>query len=139
MDSERRLTIALIGEETGISVGTVHTIVTEDLAMRKLCAKLVPKVLSEEQKPSRVEISQKLLECVQEDEDFLDIITDDESWVFQYDPETNPQRSEWHTQVSPRPNKEKSSDVKIKTILIVFFFLTDFSLFTRSLCPLEIP
>ena len=57
LDSERRLTIALISEETGLSVGRVHTIVTEDLTKRKVCAKLVPKVLSEEQKLPRVEIS----------------------------------------------------------------------------------
>jgi len=49
LDSDRRSTIALISEETGLSVGKVHTIVTEDLAMRKVCAKIVPKVLSEEQ------------------------------------------------------------------------------------------
>ena len=61
LDSDRRLTIALISEETDLSVGTVHTIVTEDLAMRKVCAKLVPKVLSEEQKLPRVEISKKIL------------------------------------------------------------------------------
>ena len=57
LEYNRRLTIALIGEEIGLSVRTVQTIVTEDLAMRKVCAKLVPKVLSEEQKLSLVEIS----------------------------------------------------------------------------------
>ena len=89
LDSDRRLSIALISEETGLSVSTVDTIVTENLAMRKVCAKLVQKVLSEEQKMSRVESSQEILVCVQEDEDFLDnVITCDESWAFQYDPET---------------------------------------------------
>ena len=36
LDSDRGLTIALISEETGLSVGTIHTIVTEEM-----CAKLV--------------------------------------------------------------------------------------------------
>ena len=66
---------------------------------------LVPKVLSEEQKLSRVEISQEILNCVQK-EDFLDIVnTGDESWVFQYDPETKRQSSEWHMQ-GPRFRKK---------------------------------
>lgn len=122
LDSDRRLTIALISEKTGLSVGTVHTIVTEDLAMRKVCAKLVPKVLSEEQKLSRVEISQEILDCVQEDPNFLDnVITGDETWVFQYDPETKRSSSEWHTDESPRPKKARMSKSKIKTMLIVFF------------------
>ena len=67
LDSDRRLTINLISEETGLSVRTVHIIVTEDLAIRKVCAKLVPKVLSKEQKLSRVEILQEILDCIQKD------------------------------------------------------------------------
>ena len=94
LDSDSHLTIALINEETGLSVRTIHTIVTEDLAMRKVCAKLVPKVLSEEQRLSQVAILQEISDCVQENEDVLDyIITDDELWVFQYDPETKHQSS----------------------------------------------
>ena len=68
LDSDRSLTIALISEDT------IHTIVREDLAMRKVCAKLVPKVLSWEQKLLRVEI----LDCIQEDEVFFDVITGDQ-------------------------------------------------------------
>lgn len=44
-DPDRHLAITLINEEIGLSVGTIHTIVTEELAMRKVCAKPVPKVL----------------------------------------------------------------------------------------------
>ena len=92
LDSDRHLTIALISEETGLSVGTIHSIVTEDLAMRKVCAKLLPKVMNEEQKLSWVEIAQEILDCVQKDRYFLYmVITGDESWVFQYDLETKRQ------------------------------------------------
>uniref|UniRef100_T1HIZ7 RNase H type-1 domain-containing protein n=1 Tax=Rhodnius prolixus TaxID=13249 RepID=T1HIZ7_RHOPR len=35
------------------------------------------------------------------------IITGDESWVFEYDPETKRQSMEWHTSTSPRPKKDK--------------------------------
>uniref|UniRef100_T1HWN4 RNase H domain-containing protein n=1 Tax=Rhodnius prolixus TaxID=13249 RepID=T1HWN4_RHOPR len=33
------------------------------------------------------------------------VITSDESWVFEYDPETKRQSIEWHTSTSPRPKK----------------------------------
>lgn len=46
LESDR--TFALISGETGLSVATVHTIVKDDLAIRKVCTKLVPGVLSEE-------------------------------------------------------------------------------------------
>ena len=114
LGSDRLLTITLISEETGLSVGIVHTIVTKDIAMRKVCAKLVPKVLSMEQTLSWVEIMQEILDCVQEDEDFLDnVITGDELWVFQYNPETKYQSSEGHMQGSLCP--KKSTDVKIQS------------------------
>ena len=107
LGSDRLLTITLISEETGLSVGIVHTIVTKDIAMRKVCAKLVPKVLSMEQTLSWVEIMQEILDCVQEDEDFLDnVITGDELWVFQYNPETKYQSSEGHMQGSLCPKKK---------------------------------
>jgi len=40
----------LIAEKLRISNGNVQTILKEDLNMRKLCAKIIPKVLTDEQK-----------------------------------------------------------------------------------------
>ena len=53
---------------------------------------------------------------------FLDkVITGDESWVLDYDPETKRQSSEWHTKSSPRLKKARMSRSKVKTMIIVFF------------------
>ena len=53
---------------------------------------------------------------------FLDkIITGDETWVFDYDPETKRQSEEWHTKSSPRPKKPYMSRSRVKTMIIVFF------------------
>ncbi|KAJ8934632.1 hypothetical protein NQ318_001680 [Aromia moschata] len=61
--------------------------------MRKVCAKLVPKVLTDDQKARRVETCQERLDTCEDDPAFLDdVITGDESWVFEYDPETKRQR-----------------------------------------------
>ena len=50
--------------------------------MRKICAKLVPKNLSVEQKANRLEICQDLLGRLEIEPNFLDqVITGDESWV----------------------------------------------------------
>lgn len=66
------LTVAFISEQTGLSVGTVPTIITQDLVMRKVYAKLMSKILNEEQRHSRVEIWQEILYCAQENKHFLD-------------------------------------------------------------------
>ena len=48
------LTIRSIAEQVHIDRETVRKILTEDLDMRKVCAKMVPKELTEEQKQRRV-------------------------------------------------------------------------------------
>ena len=60
----------------------VHRIITEDLHMIKICAKLVPKNLSDEQKDNRVLVSRELLDRVTSEPNFLQrVITGDETWV----------------------------------------------------------
>jgi len=49
-----RLTVRSIAEQVNIDRETVRKILTEDLDMRKACAKMVPKELTEEQKQRRV-------------------------------------------------------------------------------------
>ena len=50
----RRLIVRSIAEQVNIDRETVMKILTEDLVMRKVCAKMVPKELTEEQKQRRV-------------------------------------------------------------------------------------
>jgi len=51
---DRRLSVRMISEETGLDKDAIHRILTDHLHMRKICAKLVPKNLSVEQKVSRL-------------------------------------------------------------------------------------
>ena len=69
--------------------------------MRKVCAQMVPKLLSDELK-ERFD----LLQRVENEPDLLNsIITCDETWVFTYDPETKRQSMRWKSTSSPRPKK----------------------------------
>ena len=54
MDKDRRVCIEIISAQFDVSVGTVHTIIHEELKIRKICAKFVPTVLREDQKESNV-------------------------------------------------------------------------------------
>ena len=45
MDKDRYVSIETISAQFDVSVGTVHTIIREELKMRKICAKFVPRVL----------------------------------------------------------------------------------------------
>ena len=50
MDKDCRVSIETISAQFDVSVGTVHTIIREELKMQKICAKFVPRVLREDQK-----------------------------------------------------------------------------------------
>jgi transposase len=112
----------MISEQLNLNTFSVHQIVTDTLHMRKVCAKLVVKNLTPEQKDIRTNVCVDLLERIANDQEFLNcVITGDESWIFEYDPETKRQSKEWHTAASPRPKKCRMSKSKIKTMLICFF------------------
>ncbi|KAJ8944221.1 hypothetical protein NQ318_014583 [Aromia moschata] len=71
----------MISEQLNLPKTIVHEIVSEDLALRKICAKLVPKVLTDAQKEHRVEVWKELKELCTDDPSFLDnVITGDGSW-----------------------------------------------------------
>jgi len=54
MRENRQLTVRSIAKQVNIDRETVRKILTEDLDMRKVCAKMIPKELTEEQKQRRV-------------------------------------------------------------------------------------
>ena len=54
MRENHQLTVRSIAEQVNIDRETVRKIFTENLDMRKVCAKMVPKELTEEQKQRRV-------------------------------------------------------------------------------------
>ena len=110
-----RLTVRSITEEVNIDRETVRKILTEDLGMRKECAKMVPKDLTEEQEQRRVTICQDLLE--RQDDILCRVIIGDDTWVYQYDPETKPQSAQWKTAKSPR-QKIPSVQIKSQKILL---------------------
>ena len=72
--ADRRLTVRMIAEELSINKDTVWSIITENLEMLKVCAKMVPKLLSEEQKQQRVTLCQDIIERLEDDQDLLGIV-----------------------------------------------------------------
>ena len=123
MDKGRRVSIETISEQFDVSVGTVQTIIREELKMRKICAKFVPRVLREDQKERRCYDSREMVKLINSDPAVLDaLVTCDESWIYCYDPETKRQSSQWKHAGSPRPKKARQSKFKHKPLMILFFF-----------------
>jgi len=92
--------------------------------MRRVSAKFVPRLFTDDQKENRIEISQELFANANGNENFLKkIITGDERWVYGYGVETKMRSSQWMGKGSPPPKKARISQSKIKVMLVVFFWL----------------
>jgi len=90
LKGDRRLTIRHIAETTDIHATTAYQIVSDNLGMKKVSARWVPRMFTNEQKQNRVDVCTDLLCRLQaQPQIFLDrIVTQDETWVHHFVPET---------------------------------------------------
>jgi hypothetical protein len=102
---DQRLGVRIIAE-LNMNRETVRQIVKEDLGLRKISTKMMPQILTHDQKQHRLHISSDYLRNA---EMFDRVITGDETWCFQYDLETKRYSMQWKTQNSPQPEKARMS------------------------------
>ena len=69
--SDRRLTVRMIADELSMNSERVWRIIIEDLGMRKVCAKMVPRLLNDGQKENRVQVCQDILKQLEITPDLL--------------------------------------------------------------------
>jgi len=103
---DSRNSAKLIAEQLGISRERVESIIPEDLDMRKLSAKWVPKFLNADQKRQRCQSSEQLwifFGAIQMISCRARLVTMNETRLYHYDPETKQQSMEWRHRGSPRP------------------------------------
>ena len=82
--------------------------------MWKVCAKLVPRLLNDDQKERHLQVCQDIIEHLQTEPDLLRrVITVDEPWIFEYDPETKRHSCQWKSLMSLRPKKARQSKSKV--------------------------
>jgi len=96
--------------------------------MRKVCSKMVPKKLAEEQKQRRVTIYQVHLE--REDDILGRVITGDETCVYQYNPETK-------REIAQRKTAQNIPSVQMKSQNNVADFFMLEGLFIMNLYQLD--
>jgi len=108
INADRRRTIDEVSEITGLSWNSCQRMLTEDLNMKRVSAKFVPRLLTEYQKNNRLNICYGLREQVGNDPQILSkVVTGDETWCYGYDPETKHASSQWKNPNSPKPKKAR--------------------------------
>ena len=113
VQSNCRLTVRMIADELGMNSERVWRIITEDLGMRKICAKMVPRLLNEGQKERRVQVCQHIVEQLETEPTLLKrVVTGDESWMFEYDPLTKQQSLNGRAHCHQDPKRQGCSSPK---------------------------
>jgi len=117
---DRRLTVKQIAANAGISVGSVDTILNDDLKMRKVSVRWVPRMLTDENKASRVAMCQAMLsgDKGMNSAFFSSIVTMDETW---FNPETERHSAQWKHTDSPPPKKFWVSASAEKMMVAMFW------------------
>ena len=74
---------------TGISEGSVQTIMKKRLDRRKVCARWVPHLLTEEQKTQRLKCAHELLKTYKgcNSRVISNLLTGDETWMHMFEPQ----------------------------------------------------
>ena len=106
---DRRILAKSIDKQLDISRELVASIILEDLDMRKLSAKWVPKCLNADQKKvngaRRLSKFWNFFGTIQMIFCRARLVSMDEIWLYHYDSETTQQSIEWRHSGSPRPKK----------------------------------
>ena len=103
----RCIIINELAESLGISAGSAVKIM-DTLRYSKVCASWVPQQLTEAHKQSCLEACSELLEYHHSDKTFLQqIVTEDETWVHHFKPESKRASMECH-----HPNSQCSKKFK---------------------------
>ena len=107
------LTVQMITSQLDMKKNSLREIITEDLGMWKVCAKMVPRLLNDDQKDPRKQVYQNIIKRLPSEPDLLSfVITCDETWMFEYNLETKCHCSLWK---SPKSQSLKKAKQKSKS------------------------
>jgi len=120
---DRRLTVKQIAASAGISVGSVDIILHDNLKMRKVSARWVPRMLTDENKASRVAMCQAMLsrDKGMNSAFFSLIVTMDETRMPMFNLETKRQSAQWKHADSPPPKKFRVTASAGKMMVAMFW------------------
>lgn len=111
-----------IQEETGLSRGTIQTIIHDHLKLRKVTSRWVPHELTAKQKEERVRICTENLKRFREGSGRLyDIVTGDETWIYWRQVGRKQSNSAWIGEGEKPRTVVKRNRYEPKVLFSIFF------------------
>ena len=119
--TDRQVTERYIASTVGISQERVHSILTEDLEMRRLSACWVPRLLTVDQKHTRRTLSHTNLNLLRKIMPTFQRFVTMATWGHHFTPEAKQQSKQWKHPGSPPPKKAKTVPSAGKVMASVFW------------------
>ena len=97
VEQDARFSVKDIASCTSISEGSVQTILKKRLDVRKVCARWVPHLLTEEQKTQRLICARELLKTYKGCNSWVisNLLTGDETWLHMFEPQRRADNKQW--------------------------------------------
>ena len=120
---DARLSVKDIASCTGISEGSVQTILKKRLDLRKVCARWVPHLLTEEQKTQRFKCAPELLKTYKgcNSRVISNLLTGDKTWVHVFEPQRRVDNKQWKRNDKKCPCITKRTISSKKMLYAIFF------------------
>ena len=122
VEQDAQLSVKDIASYTGISEGSVQTILKKCLDLRKVCARWVPHLLTEEQKTQCLKCARELLKTYKgcNSRIISNLLTGDETWVHMFEPQRRADNKQWTRKDQKCPYIAKKT-ISSKKMYAVFF------------------
>ena len=123
VEQDAPLSVKDIASCTGISEGSVQTILKKRLYLRKVCARWVPHLLTVKQKIQRLKCARELLKPCKGCYSMVisNLLTGDETWVHMFEPQRRADNKQWKRKDKKRPCIAKRTVSSKKRLYVIFF------------------
>ena len=123
VEQDARLSVKDIASCTGISEGSVQTILKKRLDLRKVCARWEPYLLTEEQTTQRLKCARELSKTYKgcNSRVISNLLTGDETWVHMFEPQRRADNKQWKQKDQKRPCIAKRTISSKKMLYAIFF------------------
>lgn len=123
IEDDPRVTYSIIQASLAIHPPQIHTILHDHLCVTKRTPRWVPRMLTAQQKAARVDWCHFMIEKFNNGASRAveNIITGDETWVYQYEPERKQQSQVWMFEGDELPVKSRRTRSAGKRMALTFF------------------
>lgn len=122
IEEDRHVTCREIQSSLGIGMSQIQKILHDELWVRKLVSRWIPKLLNDEQKAARVRWCRRTLARFNSggSNAVFNIVSGDESWIYSYEPDSKRQSTVWVFQNELKPTKVIRSRSVSKKMIACF-------------------